>query len=53
MSFWLHSGWLLLLVPLAMMVACVLMCVFACGFRNRRCMGCCARMQDTQDHSSK
>ena len=50
MWFWLHSGWLLLLVPLAMMIACVLMCFFARAFRSGGCAGCCGHTQHSEPH---
>ncbi len=50
---WLQSGWLFLLIPLAMMAVCILMCVFVCGFRSRGCGAYCGGMQHTQDRSVK
>ncbi len=40
---WFYSGWLLLLIPLVMMFACIVMCVLARPGAARGCMGCCGR----------
>ncbi len=50
MRFWIHSGWWLLLLPLAMMLACIVMCVLGCRVRSGGCAGCCASRQHTQDN---
>lgn len=51
MWFWSHLSWLFLVVPFAMMLACVIMCVVmsrSCGCR----VGCCGHMHG-DEHQGK
>jgi hypothetical protein len=50
MSSWLYSGWLFLLIPLALVVTCALMCVVTCGFRRGGCARCWDDAQRNQPH---
>lgn len=42
MWFWFHSGWIAIL-PLAMIVLCILMCVLMRRHMFGGCAGCCSR----------
>ncbi len=51
MWFWFHSGWLFLVVPLAMIFACVLMCIVMCRPSKGGCMRCCDHTHSNERHS--
>lgn len=51
MWFWFHPGWIFI-VPVAMMVLCILMCVFVRGHVFGGCARCCGHGRGDSDARS-